>query len=215
MRKSAIVFGATGLIGSFLVKQLLDDARYGEVKIFGRRSTGLTHPKLDEYIIDFEKLDIFRDRVKGDELFCCLGTTIKAAGSEAAFRKVDFEWVRWSAVSAAENGVPKFFVISSVGAKADSSNFYLRTKGEMEKAVSALKFEKCVILRPSMLLGPRKEFRFGELVGKIFMRAFSFLVPKRYKGVQAETVARAMIAAANDEQVNGVLENERIAALGK
>ncbi len=215
MKKSAIVFGATGLIGSFLVEQLLDDARYGEVKVFGRRSTGLTHPKLDEYIIDFEKLDIFRDRVKGDELFCCLGTTIKTAGSEEAFRKVDFEWVRWSAVSAAENGVPKFLVISSVGANAQSSNFYLRTKGEMERAVSELNFKKCVILRPSMLLGPRTEFRSGESIGKFFMRAFSFLVPKRYKAVQAETVARAMITAANGGQANGVVENERIVALGK
>ncbi len=211
MKKSAIIFGSTGLIGSCLLQQLLKDDRYGEIKIFVRKPSGITHPKLDEFIIDFNKLDDYRNLIKGDELFCCLGTTIKVAGSEAAFRRVDYEWVRWCAVSAYENHVKNFFVISSLGANADSKNFYLRTKGEMEKAVSAFNFNKTVIMRPSVLLGDRKEFRFGEAVGKFFMILFSVFIPKRYKAIEAEDVVAAMIKAANDEKVkSGTLENEVI-----
>lgn len=211
MKKSAIIFGSTGLIGSSVLQQLLKDDRYGEIKIFVRKATGIKHPKVDEFIIDFEKLDDYRDLIKGDDLFCCLGTTIKVAGSEAAFRRVDYEWVRWCAVCAYENHVKNFIVISSLGANADSKNFYLKTKGEMEKAVSAFNFDKTVILRPSMLLGDRKEFRLGELIGKFFMILFSVFIPKRYKAVESEDVAAAMIKAANDE-VKGdlVLENEVI-----
>lgn len=212
--KTAIVFGATGLIGSFVLQQLLDDERYAEVRVFVRRSIGIHHAKLDEFITDFKNLDDVRAEVRGDDLFCCLGTTIKTAGSEAAFRRVDYEWVRWAAVSAAENGVKRFLVVSSMGAAANSRNFYLRTKGEMETAVQALSFEQCVIVRPSMLLGPRTEFRLGERLGQVFMRAFAWATPKRWKAIQAETVARAMIHAANNTSINGVLENDRLLQLG-
>ncbi len=211
MKKSAILFGSSGLIGSCLLEQLLADDRYGEIKIFVRKPSEISHPKLDEFLIDFNKLDDYRDLIKGDDLFCCLGTTIKVAGSEAAFRRVDYEWVRWCAVCAYENHVKNFLVISSMGANADSKNFYLRTKGEMEKAVAAFNFNKTVILRPSMLLGDRKEFRFGEAIGKFFMILFSVFIPKRYKAVEAEDVAAAMIKAANDEKIlGGIMENELI-----
>ncbi len=211
MKKSAILFGSSGLIGSCLLEQLLADDRYGEIKIFVRKPSQISHPKLDEFLIDFNKLDDYRDLIKGDDLFCCLGTTIKVAGSEAAFRRVDYEWVRWCAVSSYENHVKNFLVISSMGANADSKNFYLRTKGEMEKAVAAFNFNKTVILRPSMLLGDRKEFRFGEAIGKFFMILFSVFIPKRYKAVEAEDVAAAMIKAANDEKIlGGIMENELI-----
>ncbi len=213
--KSAIVFGSTGLIGSYVLRQLLSDERYGEVKIFVRKSTGIKHPKLDEFIIDFEQLENYRDKIKCDDLFCCLGTTIKVAGSQANFRRVDYEWVRWCAVAASENKVKNLLFISSLGADADSMNFYYRVKVEMEKAVSALKFEKCVILRPSMLLGKRNEFRLGELAGKIVMVGLSFLIPRKYKAIKAEVVARAMIKSANDETVNGILESDVIRRLGK
>ncbi|HEU4719438.1 MAG TPA: NAD(P)H-binding protein [Bacteroidia bacterium] len=215
MKKTAVVFGATGLTGRNLVRLLCEDERYDVVKIFTRKESGIKGAKIDEIVIDFRKMDDNRKLVTGDEVFCCLGTTIAAAGSEAAFRRVDFEWVRWCAISAAENGVKKFLAISSLGANPASKNFYLRTKGEMEKAVSAVNFEKCAIFRPSMLLGARKEFRFGELTGKFFMRAFSVFVPKKYKAVRSETVAKAMLKVANDAALNGVIGNELILALGK
>lgn len=208
--KTAIVFGSTGLIGGFLLRQLLEDERYAEVRIFVRKPTGIRNAKLDEVVTDFKKLDELRKEVKGDEVFCCLGTTIKTAGSESAFRKVDYELVRWAALCAKENGVKNFLVVSSLGANPASKNFYLRTKGEMELAVTSAGFEKCVFVRPSMLLGPRTEKRFGESIGKVVMRLFAFAIPKHWKAVQAEDVAASLINAANSATENGIIENERL-----
>jgi len=208
--KSAIVFGSSGLVGLALLEQLLNDDRYKTVKILVRKSIGIKHPKLDELIIDFNKFEDFRDQVTGDDLFCCLGTTLHNAGSAEAFRKVDFEWVRCCAVYGCENGIKNFIVVSSVGANANSKNLYLRTKGEMEKAIAIFKFQKLVILRPSILLGDRKTFRLGEVIGKFLVLLFSFLIPKRYKGVAASVVAATMVNASNHATFEGVIENEQI-----
>lgn len=215
MAKTAIVFGATGLIGSQLLPLLFNDPAYDLVQVFTRRSLGIVNAKLEEVITDFKDLDALRKQVKGDVVFNCLGTTINTAGSEAAFRRIDFELVRWSAVAANENNVPQFLVVSSMGANPDSRIFYNRTKGEMEKAVSALDFKQCVIMRPSMLYGPRKEFRFGERIGQFFMFLFWLLIPAKYKPVHAQTVARAMVQLANEGTQNGVVENDRIRKIGK
>lgn len=208
--KTAVVFGGSGLIGSELLQLLSADGNYAEVKVFTRRPLNLKKHNIDEIITDFKDLDALRAQVKGDVIFCCLGTTINTAGSEKAFRAVDFDLVRWAAVAASENKVPKFLVISSVGANADSKNFYLRTKGEMEKAVTALNFDQCVVLRPSMLLGSRKEYRFGESIGKVIMRLFAFLVPARYKAIPARQVAKAMLRLADEGKFSGVMENEAL-----
>jgi uncharacterized protein YbjT (DUF2867 family) len=207
MAKTAVVFGASGLIGSQLLPILFTDPDYDLVLVFTRKPLGLVAAKLEEIITDFKNLDALRSQVKGDVVFCCLGTTINTAGSETAFRRVDFELVRWCAVAAAENKIPRFLVISSMGANADSKIFYNRTKGEMEKAVSALKFEQCVILRPSMLYGPRKEFRLGERVGQFFMFLFWIFIPAKYKPIQAGTVARKMNALSKSD-FNGIAESD-------
>jgi uncharacterized protein YbjT (DUF2867 family) len=210
MSKTAVILGSTGLIGSFLLQQLLADARYAEVKILVRKPTGIRNAKLDEVVTNFKDLDALRQEIKGDEVFCCLGTTIKTAGSQPAFRRIDYELVRWAAMCARENNVNAFLVVSSIGANAESRNFYLRTKGEMELAVTNAGFKKCIVVRPSMLLGPRTEKRFGESFGKVIMKAFSFAIPKHWKAVEAENVAASMIVAANSETENGVIENERL-----
>lgn len=215
MKKSAIIFGSTGLVGGLLLEQLIADERYGEITIFVRKPTGNKNNKVDEIIFDPKKLDEFRSKVKADEVFCCLGTTIRTAGSQENFRRVDYELVRWCAVCAKENGVKNFFVVSSLGAFADSANFYYKVKGEMEKAVSVLGFAKCVILRPSMLMGKRKEFRFGELIGQIVMTLFWIFIPPKYKTISGKRVAKAMIVAANNEKINGILESNEIRRLGK
>lgn len=214
-RKTAVLFGATGLVGSFLLDALLADERYYAVNVFLRRPSGKTHPKLNEFIVDFNKPEGFRENVRSDELFCCLGTTIRAAGSQEAFRKVDFQFVKDAAEAAKANGIKSFLVVSSLGADAGSLNFYYRTKGEMENAVRAMDFRKCVIIRPSMLLGPRNEFRLGELAGKIVMTVFSFLIPAKYKAIKAVVVANAMLKAANDSSINGILESNQLRRLGK
>ncbi|MGL4599819.1 MAG: NAD(P)H-binding protein [Bacteroidia bacterium] len=207
--KTAIVFGGTGLIGSFLLQLLLNDERYSEVKSFVRKPSGTKHHKLDEIVMDFSKADAFTLMVKGDDAFCCLGTTIKVAGSQAAFRRVDFEYVRWAAVNAAANGVKRFLVVSCVGADASAKNFYLRTKGEMEKAVDLPAFESCVVFRPSMLLGARREVRVGEMIGKFVMRGLTLIIPKKWRAVQSEAVARLMVKKANEVDAKGfcVIEN--------
>lgn len=210
MSKTAVVFGASGLVGSQLLPLLFDDPEYDLVLTFNRKPLGIVAAKLEEVITDFKDLDSLRKQVKGDVVFCCLGTTINKAGSEAAFRRIDFELVRWCAVAASENKIPKFLVVSSIGANPDSRNFYYRTKGEMEKAVSVLNFEQCVILRPSMLTGPRKEFRFGERVGQLFMWAFWPLIPAKYKLIHARTVARAMVSIAKTEKISGIVESNEI-----
>lgn len=207
--KTAVVFGASGLIGSQLLPILFADPEYDLVLVFTRKSLGIVAAKLEEIITDFKDLDSLRTQVKGDVVFCCLGTTINTAGSEAAFRRVDFELVRWCAVAACENKVPRFLVVSSMGANADSRIFYNRTKGEMEKAVSALGFKQCVILRPSMLYGPRKDFRFGERVGQFFMFLFWLLIPAKYKLIHARTVARKMNVLSKGE-ISGIVESDAI-----
>lgn len=192
----AIVIGATGLIGKELVRQLLDNSGFDEVVVLVRNVTGISHSKLKEHIINFDDPQSYKELLMGDVLFCALGTTIKKAGSQDAFRKIDYQFVADFASVAAGNGVKQFCVVSSVGAKTGTSNFYLRTKGEMEAAVSKSGFETVHIFRPSLLLGDRGESRTGEKVAEFLFNLFGFLLfgrLKRYKPVQGSDVAKAMI----------------------
>ncbi len=193
--KTAIVVGATGLIGSTLIKQLLSDARYSRIRSLVRRPTGLTHAKLEEKVIDFEKLNNYPDAFAGDELFCCLGTTLKTAGSAEARRKVDRDLVI-AVAKAAEGKVKQFVVVSSVGADPKASNTYTRDKGEMEQAVTAMNFKTVLILQPSFFYGDRKETRLGEQIGVVFAKLLNPVLGK-YKALPAEKVAAAMITYAN------------------
>jgi len=194
----AIVIGATGLIGKELVRQLLDNSDYEEVVLLLRKSMGMSHSKLSEHIINFDDPQTYKDLLQGDVLFCAMGTTIKKAGSQAAFRKIDYQFVVDFAEIAQKNGVKQFSVVSSVGAKTNTTNFYLRTKGEMEAAVSRLEFDAVHIFRPSLLLGNRGESRPGEKIGEFFFKVFGFLFfgsLKRYRPVQGSAVAKEMIDA--------------------
>jgi uncharacterized protein YbjT (DUF2867 family) len=191
----ALVAGSTGLIGELLLQQLLADDRVKEVEVLVRKPSGISHPKLRERVIDFcEMLKI--DDLTASHLFCCLGTTIKKAGSQEAFREVDYRYVADLAALGARSGASTFTVVSSVGADAKSGNFYLRTKGEMEKAVKHSGIPSIVIMRPSMLLGNRNEFRFGEAVGKWVMKAGNPLLQgswTKFRAIEAAVVARAML----------------------
>jgi len=200
--KTAIVFGATGLIGSLLLQHLCESPVYSQVITFSRKSIHFNHPKLKEVFNYFTDLSSIKKSLHGDDLFCCIGTTIKKAGSQENFRKIDFEMPVQLAKMAEENKIKGFFVVSSIGADSRSSNFYLRTKGEMEKEVLDCNIPKIAVVRPSMLLGKRNEFRFGEEVGKIIMKSFSVLIQgkyRKYRAIKAETVAKALILIANDD----------------
>ena len=191
----AYIAGATGLTGGFLLQFLLESEVFSSVVALLRTPLPFSHPKLEQKIIDFDQPKP-TDFAGGDYFFCCLGTTIKKAGSQEKFQKVDLQYVDMLAKFSGEAGFSTFAVISSVGADKNSGNFYQRTKGLMEEAVQQYNFEKVTIFRPSLILGPRKEFRFGEAFAVGLMKVFNPLMVgslKQYKAIQASEIARNML----------------------
>ncbi len=196
----ALIVGSTGLVGGHLLQELLKDDFFSEVESWVRKPTGTAHPKLKERIVDFSALPGM-EKAASTHLFCCLGTTIKKAQSKEAFRLVDYQYVADLADLSARSGCKAFLVVSSVGADSRSGNFYLRTKGEMEEAVKNSGVPSLVIMRPSMLLGDRKEFRFGEAIGKGVMKAVNPLLfgsLRKYRGVEGAVVASEMVKLARE-----------------
>ena len=217
--RTALVVGASGLIGSHLMRLLLADPVYSRVTALVRKPLGLHHLKLTECIVDFDQLERHCDAVQGEDVFCCLGTTIKAAGSREAFRRVDFTYVAQTAALSNKNGSHQFLLISSLGADAHSRIFYNRVKGEVEQAVSRLPFEAVKIFRPSLLLGERKESRAGESFATVLMKAVSIILIgklRKYRGIEAQTVAKAMIRAAKEQRQGfEAIESDQIEMAGQ
>ncbi len=197
--KTALLFGASGLVGGHCLSELLASPVYKKVKIFVRKKLDVTHEKLEQHVIDFEQPEKYRNLLKGDDIYCCIGTTIKKAGSKAQFKKVDYTYNLQIAAMAAEQGVNQYLLVSSVGADPDSVFFYTRIKGELEEKVKQMDFWAIHIFQPSVLLGERNENRWGEhLAGKI-AKGFDTLTGgllAKYSPVEAEVVAKAMVAAA-------------------
>jgi len=194
--KTALVIGATGLVGTELIKQLLDDSRFEKVVVFSRRSLEKPHPKLTEHIIDFDQPHTWRHWVQGDILFSALGTTLKKAGSKEAQYKIDHNYQYAFAKAASEQEVPHYVLVSSASASPDSKIFYSRMKGELERDISKLPFRSINILQPSLLYGERKETRLGESIGYAIIRRLNALsLLKKYRPIHGATVARAMIHA--------------------
>jgi len=212
--KKALVFGATGLVGGHVVRLLQQDARYSEIHVFLRRSAPFEGGKVHTHVVDFTNLDEVRDSIQGNELFCCLGTTIKVAGSQAAFRFVDYELPVALAKIAAQQGVKSFLVVSAMGANSASSVFYNRVKGDMERDIAVYPNMRIGIAQPSLLLGERAESRLGERIGSAVMGFFDFMVPDKYKAIKGETVARALIAIANDAPKGTVFTSDVLTVLG-
>ena len=197
--KTALVIGSTGLIGSQLVDILLESEHYQKVVIFVKRESGKSHPKLEQHIINFDAPETYQHLVKGDDLFCTIGTTIKKAGGQSAFRKVDYEYPIAFSKIAKTNKIKQFLIVSSLGANKDSNNFYLKTKGEIQDLLKDCNFESVSVLQPSLLLGNRTEFRLGEKVGAFFMKMLPFLFIgslKKYKPIEGKTVAKALLKIA-------------------
>jgi uncharacterized protein YbjT (DUF2867 family) len=195
---TALVVGATGLVGSHCLDVLLESGAYERVIAFTRRPLGREHPRLTETIVDFAKLAELEPFPVGD-VFCALGTTMAKAGSQYAFLKVDIEYPSIIAERSAAAGAKQFVLVSSVGADPKSGNFYLRVKAELEKAVSARPFESVHIFRTSVLMGSRAEFRLGERLGVLGARAGEFAMVgkwRKYRPIAASTVAAAMVNAA-------------------
>ena len=175
---------------------MLNRSEFSEVVALVRGTTGIEHIKLREQIVNFNQLGNWVDQIKADVIFSCLGTTIKKAGTQANQFKVDYTFQLTAAEIAARNNINHYILVSSSGANANSSIFYSRIKGQLEEAVLQLPFKKITILRPSLLLGERKEKRRGEAFAQKVMPGITRYIFKKYRPIPAATVARAMICAA-------------------
>lgn len=199
MPQTAVVIGATGLTGSHLVNHLLHNRAFGKVKVLLRKPALKQRDGLESIIVDYENEESLAAALQGDVLFCCIGTTRRKAGSQEQFRQVDFNIPVRCATLAKRQGFNQFLLMSSVGANVHSRFFYLRTKGETEQAITKLGFRSMHIFRPSALLGRRADQRLGALIGQWLVQVFYFLLQgrwKKFRGIKANTVAKAMITAA-------------------
>ncbi len=210
MAKSALLAGATGLVGGFVLDQLLQDPTYDSVIVLTRKSLGNNHPKLKEVIVNFDKLEKYSNEIKADAVFCCLGTTIKTAGSQEAFKKVDYEYPLRLAEIAKQNGTKTYLLISALGSSKSSIIFYNRVKGEVEDAIGKLNFDAFHILQPSLIIGERKENRMGEGIAQKLSPVYDALMfgpLTKYKSIKAEQIAKAMIHFSKSD-AKGTLRHE-------
>lgn len=201
--RSALIAGATGLVGGHLVRRLLADATYNRVTVLSRRTLPLADQKFDLKIVDFDRLASLAPFPRVDDVFICLGTTIKQAGSREAFYKVDFTYVHEIARLAALQGAKQLLLVSSLGAKARSSIFYSSVKGKIEEAVRALPYHSIHIFRPSLLLGHRSDYRAGEQMGVVVSKAFGWMLVgpfKKYRPIDGACVAEAMLRVAKENR---------------
>ncbi len=213
--RSALVLGATGLVGGRCLDLLLADEAYSRVLVLTRRPASRSHAKLRWHTVDFERLSEFGRLLRVDDVFCCLGTTIRAAGSREAFAKVDFGYAVEAARASAENGAGQLLLVSAVGADPRSRVFYSRIKGEVEAAVRELPFRGVQIFRPSLLLGERTHPRIGERLAAAAMAPISPLLlgrARKLRPVRAARLAAVMVAVAKRAPLGvNVFEGDRIA----
>ena len=191
--RRALLTGASGLVGSALLRMLLAGDAYQRISVLARREVALTDYRLSVRVVDFERIAQLEDFPAVDDVYCCLGSTIKAAGSKAAFRRVDLDYVAELARCARRAGATRLAVVSAMGADSRSSVFYSRVKGDMETVVRALDYESVTIVRPSLLAGERVERRPGERVALAIAQPLSVLMPRRYRPIRASAVARALL----------------------
>ena len=193
MPKTAIILGATGLVGGKLLQMLLKDEHNTKLKLFSRSSCEVAHPKIEEHLGDLFKLQQFADHFAGDVVFCCIGTTKSKTPDKETYREIDYGIPVAASKLAKRNNINTFEVISVMGADVRSSTFYTKIKGEMEQDVLDVAIANTYIFRPSLIGGRRNEKRFGEGMAQVFMGIFNFLIPKQYQIIEPETIARAMI----------------------
>ena len=197
--KKALLFGASGFVGSHLLQELLNNTDYDQVTIVVRKDLAITHPKLTTLIGDYHSLPELKADLVADDLFIALGTTKRKTPDKAEYYRVDHDYPVLAATIAKENGATAIFIITAVGANADSGITYVKTKGQVEKAIIALDFQHTHIFRPSMILGKRSEKRLME---KSLIKLWNFInpvLPVKYKGMDGKDIAKAMNNAANNQ----------------
>jgi uncharacterized protein YbjT (DUF2867 family) len=216
--RTAIVLGATGLVGNLLLEELEKTENYKKIRIFVRQTAGISSPVVEEIITDFSNITGLGADLKGDDLFICLGTTIKKAGTVENMEKIDRDLTVGIANLARKTGVRRIAVVSSIGADPASKNYYLRIKGEMEQGILAEGFEKTVIVRPSMLMGERKERRPGEIAGKVVMTVIKPVLSGKllkFRAIHGRDVARAMIILLDKETDKKIFESDELQKIVK
>lgn len=213
MGKTAIILGATGLTGNLLLEKLISDKNYSKIKLFSRNSVDVSSGKIEEFIIDLLALEDSINDFVADEVFCCIGTTAAKTKDKKLYKAIDSGIPVTAAKIAKENGIGTFIVISSMGADANSSVFYNRTKGEMERDVLKQSINNTYILRPSLIGGNRNEFRLGEKIGKGIMRIFNPLLVgslEKYKMIHPEKIANCMRILANTKPNETIFSSDNI-----
>ena len=210
MKKKAIILGATGLTGSHLLNILLNDSDYNIVKVFTRKKLSVTHPKLEVHVVDLLKLTDYANEFTGDVVFCCIGTTKAKTPDKTLYRAIDYGIPVAAAKLAKQNAIKQFIVISALGANEESKVLYSQLKGEMERDVLVQQIEPTYLMQPSLIVGNRKEKRMGEDLSKQFMKMFGFLIPARYKMIEAKTIARAMAQIARKPTEEQMIPSDKI-----
>ena len=216
--KTALLFGSSGLVGGHLLNQLIKDTNYSKIKLFVRSDAEISDPKVEIIKTDFNSLENHKEDIKGDDCFFCIGTTKHNSPDKDDYRRVELEIPKEVAQIAKSNLVNSFIFVSALYANPKSSGEYIRFKGQVEEELKELNFPKLAILRPSFLIGDRKEKRVSEIIG-IFI--FKFLSPlllgplKKMKPIHSETVAKAMIAVIQNDIQQHTLESNEIVEVFK
>lgn len=217
MPKTAIILGATGATGSELLQLLLADNRYSTIKLFSRHSAKVTHPKVEEHLIDLFRLEDFAADFTGDVVFCCIGTTKGKTPNEETYRKIDYGIPTAAARLAMANNIPSFIVISAIGVNKNSRFFYTRTKAEMQEAVLAQHIDNVHVLQPALIVANRQENRLGEKIASGVMALLNPLLwgnLSKYRSIKAATIARAMIWLDNNSYEKQIVTSDEIERLG-
>ncbi|MEQ9307298.1 MAG: NAD-dependent epimerase/dehydratase family protein [Marinoscillum sp.] len=202
---TALIAGSSGLVGSSLVNQLINDNYYQKVIVLTRRPLGLTDPKVEEVVVeDFDTLASAQEQLIAQDYFCCLGTTIKQAGSKEQFKKVDLEYpLELARIAQKSPSYKHFLIVTAAGANADSPLFYNQVKGEVEEQLRAMKISGLKVFRPSLLLGDRRDFRLGEEIAKFVSNLFSFFMvglKRKLWSIKASDVAKSMLLVAKEQR---------------
>jgi len=217
MKKTAIILGASGLTGGFVLQKLIEDERYDTIKLFSRSKIEGLPDKVQQFIGDLLELNQFKTDFTADDVYCCIGTTAKKTPDKTLYKKIDYGIPVAAAKLSKENNIPTFLVISAIGANKNSTVFYNKTKGEMENSVLKQQITNTYVLRPSLIGGDRQETRLLEKIGLVIFKVIQPLFIgklKKYKIVNAETIAQAMIGLANTKYSEVIITSEHINKLG-
>ena len=218
MKKTALIFGSTGLVGNHLISLLINDDYYSNIKIFVRGKSNIKNPKIETIKIDFKKLDLYSRYIKGDDCFFCIGTTKSDTPDKNEYRRIEYEIPTKIAKIAKNNNVSSFMYVSSLGSSTKTKNIYLKNKGETEEFLRSLNFVSLSIIRPSLLLGSRNKFRIGEYILQILFKNLSFLFQgslKQYRAIDSKNVALAMLNISKKKLQNVYFDSNNLHELSK